>query len=392
MRPDTPSPLTVCESLLRVSVAMQASVTIVPKRRQELLQVVAPDPRVASALHWARQRLDSALADAPGMWTAFALLALGDFAAVRSMIAFLGTKQDPRGQVVYEGTTSDSPDNSTPLYLLLVARYHAASGHLAFVRAEWTQVRAALDYCRSSDADGDGWRDTFNTAGIWAAAVRELALTAEAIGERAECDRLRADAESLDELFGDSSMHTGWMGWAEYTAGHTAAGFRRWWQHVLLCLEHDHVTTDEGRYGPAKRTAGGCLEQERAAAMAVATFAYGVLGFEPDAAKHRARLRPAIPPEWDALDVHNLRVGDITLSLCYTRTDTIHSFRLSPTSGPVPLRLVFEPAVSARGINSISIDGVAAALDVRAWGDRLLCPLQIVLDHDRELVVRTGPA
>jgi hypothetical protein len=329
-------------------------------RRSQLLQVIAPDPHVETALRWTAHRLDRA-ADAVA---ALALLAIGDFAAARSVIAALDRRP---------------ADDADLLYLWLMARYHAASGDLPFLRANWQHVRAVLELRPPVGSDHESTRAR-------AAVQRELALTAEAIGERDDSNRLRADVTpSLPSPDGPGDaavaalalQHSSLTAWAEYGTGRTRSGFRQWWQEVLFCSDHELSDVSNETLN-------------NAAAMVVASLVFGLLGFEPDAAKHRVRLRPSIPPEWDALDVHNLRISDCTLSVSYARTGDLHLFRLSPTSGAIPLRLIFEPALIATEIGSISIDGAVASLDVRAWGDRRLCPVQIVLDHEREVVIETG--
>jgi glycogen debranching enzyme len=498
------------------------------KRARQLLRVSATDPRLDIALQWASHRLDRSVvavtgvgrslvagyaASTPGwadgrpgyawffgrdaVWTAFALLALGDFEAVRDVLAFLGDKQDPRGKVLHECTTSGSVHydaaDSTPLYLLLMSRYLAASGDLHFVRSRWTQVLSALEYCRSTDRDGDGlientrvghgWIEfgrlgggkvTFYNAGIWVAALRELSISAETIGERATAGHLQAEAvrarQALKEQFFDAAsglfvlklsdtantagrevaltqtathavplllgsvppaamnkwldlvagddftapwgvrmmsarepdynpasyhggavwpLYTGWAAWAEYRAGRTTSALRHWWQNVLLCFEREKGAWDEVLHGSELRSIGVCPDQAWSAAMVVAPLVYGLLGFEPDAAKQRALLMPSLPDEWDRLDVDNLRVGDCTVSLHYERAGTVHRFRLLQTAGSVPLRIVFEPRVPQR-VTDVLVDGVRAALDLEQFGERTRCPVQVVLDHDREIAIETS--
>jgi glycogen debranching enzyme len=202
----------------------------------EQLRVDTPDPEIDSALEWAKLRLDDYLVETPGVgrslvagywtsrpgwndarpgyawyfgrdaaWTALASLAVGDFAAVRDTIEFLGAHQDLSGKILHECTTSGSVHydaaDSTPLYLLLVARFLAWSGDVSFLRAQLPRIRNALAFCISTDTDGDGlientrvghgWIEfgqlgggkvTYYNAGIWAAALRELGTAFEDIG------------------------------------------------------------------------------------------------------------------------------------------------------------------------------------------------------------------
>ena len=208
------------------------------------LAVRSGDRSFDRAFEWAKRRLDAFLADVPGLgrsllagyapsrpgwgdgrpgyawffgrdacWTALALLAAGEFSLVRQAIRFLGDRQDVTGKVLHEATTSgqfhyDAAD-ATPLYLLLVARYHAWSGDRDFVASIWPHVERAYAYCVSTDRAGDGlienarvghgWiesgplggaRVTMYLAAVWHAALRGLAQTAEGLGKErlaAEC-------------------------------------------------------------------------------------------------------------------------------------------------------------------------------------------------------------
>ncbi len=206
------------------------------------LAVRTDDSAFDRALEWAKRRLDAFLGDVPGVgrsllagyaaaqpgwgdgrpgaawfvgrdacWASFALLAEGEYSLVRQVIRFLGDRQDVTGKVLHEATTSgqfrfDAAD-STPLYLLLVARYLAWSGDREFVASIWSHVERALTFCLSTDGDGDGLiehtdvgdgsgtgalggeRVSLYLAALWQAALRGLAGAAEVLGQ----DRFAAD-------------------------------------------------------------------------------------------------------------------------------------------------------------------------------------------------------
>ncbi|MGA2383002.1 MAG: GH116 family glycosyl hydrolase [Gemmatimonadales bacterium] len=226
------------EGLVRQRV--QRSVTLAEAR----LVVRADDRPFERAFEWAKRRLDAFLGDTPGVgrsllagyapskpgwgdgrpgyawffgrdacWTAFALLAAGEFSVPRQVIRFLGDRQDVNGKVLHEATTSgqfhyDAAD-ATPLFLLLVARYLAWTGDREFVASVWPHVERAYGYCLSTDSDGDGlienarvghgWIESGPLGGakvtgylsaIWYAALQGLARTAEVLEHKkfaAEC-------------------------------------------------------------------------------------------------------------------------------------------------------------------------------------------------------------
>jgi hypothetical protein len=221
--------------------------------REARLSARGPDERTARALEWAKRRLDLFVGDVPGLgrsllagyaasrpgwnearpgyawffgrdavWTAFAMLALGEHALVRQVLRFLSERQDVSGKVLHEATTSgqfhyDAAD-STPLYLLLVSRYLDWTGDVEFVRRIWPRVRRAFAFCLATDTDGDGlientrvghgWIEggplggahvSLYLAAIWHAALAGLARTAEAAGDGAFGEECRERAERARE-------------------------------------------------------------------------------------------------------------------------------------------------------------------------------------------------
>lgn len=212
------------------------------QRSQHAEQVLAygsgietPDTDLARAFEWAKVRTDSFVAETPGLgrsllagyassrqgwgdgrpgyawyfgrdacWTAFAQLAVGQREPVRDAIRFLSLHQDVSGKILHEYTTSglvhyDAAD-STPLYLLLIARFAAWTGDLEFLRKYWSQVERAYRFCLETDTDGDGliensrvghgWIEhgslggahvSLYLAACWVAALEELAPVADVL-------------------------------------------------------------------------------------------------------------------------------------------------------------------------------------------------------------------
>ncbi len=234
--------------------------------REARIAVTSGDEQVDRAVEWAKRRLDAFLAEAPGVgrsllagyaastpgwgdgrpgyawyfgrdacWTAFGLLAAGEFSVVRQVLRFLGDRQDVTGKVFHEATTSgqflfDAAD-ATPLFLLLVSRYLAWTGDAAFVAAIWPKVERAYRYCVATDTDGDGlienarvghgWIEsgplaggsvTLYLAAIWRAALEGLAHVADALGKprlQAECSARAARAgAAIEDVFYDEERRT----------------------------------------------------------------------------------------------------------------------------------------------------------------------------------------
>ncbi|MEO8199995.1 MAG: GH116 family glycosyl hydrolase [Gemmatimonadota bacterium] len=207
--------------------------------------IEVPDLTLPTAFEWAKARVDSFLAETPGVgrsllagyaesrpgwadgrpgyawyfgrdacWTSFAQLAAGDREAPADVIRFLARTQDVSGKILHEYTTSglvhyDAAD-STPLFLLLIGRYAAWTGDLDLVIRHWDAIVRAYRFCLETDSDGDGlientrvghgWIEhgplggahvTLYLASCWIAALEQLEPVAEALGRTDLADEMR---------------------------------------------------------------------------------------------------------------------------------------------------------------------------------------------------------
>jgi familyl 116 glycosyl hydrolase-like protein len=212
--------------------------------RVQQVAIEAPSADLERGFEWAKLRLDSFVAETPGVgrsllagyarsrpgwgdgrpgyawyfgrdacWTAFASLAAGDREAARDVLRFLSRTEDVSGKVLHEYSTSglvhyDAAD-STPLYLLLAGRYAAWTGDLEYLERYWPAIEAAYRFALETDRDGDGlienhrvghgWiehgplggaRVTLYLAACWVAALEALAPAARALGHATLADEL----------------------------------------------------------------------------------------------------------------------------------------------------------------------------------------------------------
>lgn len=215
----------------------------------------------------------------------------------------------------------------TPHYLLLLARHLAWTGAIHLLRDEWPRVIPALDR-RPRAADHPG-------APRWRGILEELALGAESIGEKAMAEELRAEFEDK--------------------------------------------AASEPRLAPG---AG--------AAAVVDYYLRGILGVEPDASQNRLVMRPRLPEEWTDMAVEHLRFGDAEIGLRYERQGNWHRFTFEQESGPVPVRVIFEPLLPAPSLAAAVVDGQSAQLYPRPLDGRLRVPVQIVLDDIRVVELEAG--
>ena len=208
-----------------------------------------------AALEWAKVRLRSFVATAPGVgtgvmagysasksgwgesrpgyawffgrdacWTGFALLGAGMFGDAKLALDFLARTQDLTGKIAHEVTTSgaahyDAAD-ATPLFLRLAAAYVDWTGDVAGARALWPAVRRALRSVRSTDRDGDGlpenthvghgWIEsgplgggslTSYVAAVWINALDALHPVARAVGDHETADACARQAAVARRAF-----------------------------------------------------------------------------------------------------------------------------------------------------------------------------------------------
>ncbi len=155
-------------------------------------------------------------------WSGFALLDYGDFGKVKSQLEFFNRYQDLNGKIFHEASTSgmihyDAAD-ATPLYIVLAGKYFRHTNDTAFLRATWPHIRNAVDFCFSTDTDGDhlientnvghGWveggelygsHSTVYMAGSWGAALREAANMGRYMNDR-DWSRFESESALQEEL------------------------------------------------------------------------------------------------------------------------------------------------------------------------------------------------
>lgn len=169
-------------------------------------------------------------------WTSFALTAEGDYENARTAIEFIANFQREDGKIPHEiaQTASLVPwfkeypygyasADATPLFVIAVADYVAASGDVAFARRQWPRLNKAFDFMRSTFGAGGfpknfgvghGWveggpllpiQTELYQAACYVAAVRAMAKLARLTGENDRAAALEREFESkkhaLDDLF-----------------------------------------------------------------------------------------------------------------------------------------------------------------------------------------------
>lgn len=157
------------------------------------------------------------------VWSGLAFSDLGDFETVKDVLKTFIRFQAINGKIYHELTTSGSvhydASDATPLFVVLMARYLRNSGDLAFVIENMGAVNKAMDYCYSTDTDGDhlieitnvghGWleggtlygsKTEFYLAGIWNEALKDAAYLSRAVGDKVKQLRYDGDAKIVNHI------------------------------------------------------------------------------------------------------------------------------------------------------------------------------------------------
>jgi glycogen debranching enzyme len=106
-----------------------------------------------------------------GEWSSMAIDAYGDYKSVKGMLETLIRYQDINGKIYHELTSSgvahyDASD-ATPLFVILAAHYLRYSGDINFISRNWAAIKKAIDFCYSTDTDGDGLIENTNVGHGW---------------------------------------------------------------------------------------------------------------------------------------------------------------------------------------------------------------------------------
>ena len=81
----------------------------------------------------------------------------------------------------------------------------------------------------------------------------------------------------------------------------------------------------------------------------------GLLGWEPDAPKRRARLAPQLPPQWESVAVRNLRVGETSIDAVLEQAAGHFAAEISGRGPEVDLEIAIPVPPGAYDLRPISM-------------------------------------
>jgi hypothetical protein len=99
-------------------------------------------------------------------------------------------------------------------------------------------------------------------------------------------------------------------------------------------------------------------QQFFATSMLTAGALSGMLGWEPDAPRNRARLAPQLPPHWPVVRAHGLRVGGATVTALVRRGPGSLAVQLSAEGGRPTIVLDLPVPPGAR-LGQVTVDDTA---------------------------------
>ncbi|MEP6925912.1 MAG: GH116 family glycosyl hydrolase [Pyrinomonadaceae bacterium] len=233
----------------------EKNVTYYENLLENTTQVTTPDERLNTAFAWAKIGVDKGIATNPflgtgllagfrtsgeseragfawffgrdALWTALAINSYGDFAATRTALQFLKKFQRADGKIPHEISQSASlvdwwksypyawaSADATPLYVIVHADYFRTTGDLDFLRNNWDSIQKAYKFSEATDTDGNGlventkfghgWveggalyppHEEIYQQGVWIEAARSLAEMADAMNDKIQSEKARANAE-----------------------------------------------------------------------------------------------------------------------------------------------------------------------------------------------------
>ncbi|NOX86078.1 MAG: hypothetical protein GXO86_08960, partial [Chlorobi bacterium] len=162
-----------------------------------------------------------------GQWSGMTVNDYGDFEKVKDILKMYIRFQNPEGKIYHELTTSgaihyDAAD-ATPLFIVLAGKYLRASGDEQFIKENWKSIKQAIDFCYSTDTDGDhlienpnvghGWveggflfggKTTLYLAGCWAEALDQAAYMTQALGYDKQAVKYRKESKTVVDIINDN--------------------------------------------------------------------------------------------------------------------------------------------------------------------------------------------
>jgi len=132
-------------------------------------------------------------------------------------------------------------------------------------------------------------------------------------------------------------LFTGWTSMAEYRYGNSLQGYSHLMNNLNVYQAWALGTVQEVLNGAVYMPSGVCANQCWSETMVLQPALEGMLGLDVDAGKNVCRLAPALPADWDSLEVSNIRTGNKLISMKFRRNGNTNSYSFSSQGKDPPL-------------------------------------------------------
>ena len=124
-------------------------------------------------------------------------------------------------------------------------------------------------------------------------------------------------------------LFTGWTSLAEYKYGNVIQGFSHIMNNLNVYTAWSNGHVQEVLNGAVYKPSGVCANQCWSETMVTQPVIEGLLGLDVDAGKQKLRLAPALPADWDSLEVRNIRFSNRMLHMKFKRKEGVLSYRFT---------------------------------------------------------------
>ncbi|MFP4471151.1 MAG: MGH1-like glycoside hydrolase domain-containing protein [Bacteroidales bacterium] len=137
-------------------------------------------------------------------------------------------------------------------------------------------------------------------------------------------------------------LYTGWTALAEYRAGRPVQGYMHIMNNLLVYRHWAMGFVEEVLNGEVYKPSGVCRHQCWSETMALQPLIEGMLGLNPDAMGNSLTFAPALPAGWDHLTIDNIRTGNHSVNVEFSRRYDTYTYRFTKSSSE-PLKIDFAP-------------------------------------------------
>jgi glycogen debranching enzyme len=183
-------------------------------------------------------------------------------------------------------------------------------------------------------------------------------------------------------------LYTGWTALAEYKNGRSLQGYMHAMNNLWVYRHWAKGFVEEVLNGKRYRPGGVCAHQCWSETMGLQPLYEGMLGYEPNAPDKTLALSPALPVQWDSLNVSNIHMGEhiIHMKMRKTAEGTEYIFT---KRGPGEVTVNFSPRLPAGSkVHGATLNGVEADIQVTREADHVEPDLSFALKEKGILSIR----